>query len=692
MNSMQRRFLDLAQRAMLTVAMLGIGGFALPARAQAPQVDPPGRVARLSDLNGQVWLYNPDSAEWVSAARNRPLTTGDRLATDPGARAELQIGSTTLQIGASSELEVVELNDDRVALDLHDGSVIARVRDVAGAGQLDLSTDEGRFVTLRAGTYRFDHRNGKSDITVYSGQARYEGPNSGLSVNAGQRAEFWIDSGGVAQYSLLRPVNDAFAAWSNERDRRFAGNVADRYVSPEMTGAAELDAYGRWEQNPDYGSIWIPTAVAVDWAPYSHGHWTWMRPWGWTWVDDAPWGFAPFHYGRWVYVRNNWCWSPGVRVARPVYAPALVAWIGGPRGSVSVTVGGGPAVGWFPLAPREVYVPSYPVSPRYAREVNVTNVTNVTLITNVFNNPQGPREFENRRSPRAITVVPAGVMAERRPVAPAAAQFRQAPWVREIANQTGRTTAMLAPPIAAPTPPAGNPDARAVRPPPGVVAGTGDRPGFDGRPGDNPGSRSEAERPALAPGQRAPVTARPPAPTVPALANSLPPVMSRPTLQGEPTQRRPDMTLGAPGRTAPGRETVESAPGVNPRAPAAQPPRPALAQPPHEVPAMRALPAQRSEDRRDERPTQDRRPPPPRPEAAAIPQERPLQRAERPTAPRPVEQPVVPRQLEVQRPAPAAPTVQRAEPRPEQARGPRPEAPRDEPRRGEPRDPREPQR
>ena len=36
-------------------------------------------------------------------------------------------------------------------------------------------------------------------------------------------------------------------------------------------------------------------------------------------------------------------------VARPVYAPALVAWVGGPHLSVNVSFGGGGGVAWFPL-------------------------------------------------------------------------------------------------------------------------------------------------------------------------------------------------------------------------------------------------------------------------------------------------------------------------------------------------------
>ena len=95
-----------------------------------------------------------------------------------------------------------------------------------------------------------------------------------------------------------------------------------------MTGAEDLDRYGHWESHPEYGPIWTPPPWCPGWAPYRYGHWAWIGPWGWTWVDDAPWGFAPFHYGRWVMVGGRWCWAPGRYVARPVYAPALVAWIG----------------------------------------------------------------------------------------------------------------------------------------------------------------------------------------------------------------------------------------------------------------------------------------------------------------------------------------------------------------------------
>ena len=64
-------------------------------------------------------------------------------------------------------------------------------------------------------------------------------------------------------------------------------------------------------------------------------------------MDDAPWGFAPFHYGRWLWWGNRWHWAPGPKVARPVYAPALVGWMGGPQFGVAVGSRAVPAMGWL---------------------------------------------------------------------------------------------------------------------------------------------------------------------------------------------------------------------------------------------------------------------------------------------------------------------------------------------------------
>lgn len=334
----------------------------------------PGRAGRLSEVVGQVWLYNPEQREWVSAERNRPLTTGDRLSTDRSARAEVRVGSTVVRLDGDTELEVLNLDDDSLQLQLRRGASQVQLRDSEWAQQFMLITEEGRFRTDRPGTYRFDRIGSRTQATALSGQLYYEGQQQALTVETGQRAEFLFDGNGRAQYAIVEPKRDAFASWNNERDRiDRQASISQRYVSPEMTGAEELDRYGRWEEDPEYGPLWMPSGVAPGWAPYTTGRWAWVQPWGWTWVDVSPWGFAPFHYGRWVQRGPYWAWSPGRYVARPVYSPALVGWVGGPPVyrpgvTIDISIGLGGRRNWYPLSPRDRYVPTYRSNPRYERE------------------------------------------------------------------------------------------------------------------------------------------------------------------------------------------------------------------------------------------------------------------------------------------------------------------------------------
>jgi hypothetical protein len=147
-----------------------------------------------------------------------------------------------------------------------------------------------------------------------------------------------------------------------------------------------------------------------------------VDPWGWSWVDDAPWGFAPFHYGRWASFDGRWGWVPGPVAVAPVYAPALVAWFGG--GGVQVSLGfGGGAVGWFALGPRDVYIPAYQASPAYVTRINTTNTTiiNNTQITNVYNNyvrtgSVPTSTYTNARVAGAAIAVPQEALAGARPL------------------------------------------------------------------------------------------------------------------------------------------------------------------------------------------------------------------------------------------------------------------------------------
>lgn len=381
--------------------------------------DPAARVGRLAWVSGAVHLHRADSGETLPASVNWPLTSGDTLTTSQGARAEVQIGSTMLHLDANSALELTWIDDDRVRLRLLDGSLMAQLRVPEAAREFELETREGRFSPLATGSYRVDVDRLSTAATVYAGRLRFKAVDSLVDIDAEQRAQFW--NPGHTQHRFLPASKDDLAQWAMARDRQDDGAQFLRYVSPEMTGSGDLDANGRWYESPEYGPVWFPT-VAGDWVPYRSGRWTWVTPWGWTWVGDEPWGFAPFHYGRWVYFRDAWGWVPGRKVARPVYAPALVAWVGARQAAR-------PAVGWFPLAPNEVYVPSYGGSERYLRALNSPYVAHGVDFKRYASNPQmvESARYTHFGQSRAVTMVAPDALTQRRHIGEALLSERDRP-------------------------------------------------------------------------------------------------------------------------------------------------------------------------------------------------------------------------------------------------------------------------
>ena len=348
-----------------------------PALAQ----DPPGRVGRLSYIDGQVSAKTPDQADWQQATLNYPVSTGQSFLTDQGARAEIQVGAAELRLDQDSQLDVTRLDDSVAQFALPQGTANIHVHTVPQGG-LTIRTPKGDVALTKAGSYRIgsDPDQGRVDLAVLEGQASFKGPRGSLNVDAGESA---LIAGDPINVTFDQAEATDFDNWALSREQREPTAASLQYVSPQTTGYQDLDRNGAWQSEPNYGPVWYPTTVTPDWAPYRYGHWAYVRPWGWTWIDDAPWGFAPFHYGRWVQVGPRWGWWPGTIVERPVYAPALVAFVGGNGFDISISIGGSrPAVGWIPLAPHEVFRPAYRVSPTYVRNVNVTTV-NKTVINNI---------------------------------------------------------------------------------------------------------------------------------------------------------------------------------------------------------------------------------------------------------------------------------------------------------------------
>jgi hypothetical protein len=315
------------------------------------------------------------------------MTTGDKLWSDNDSRAEMQLDGSLIRLSNNTGVAFLNLSDTVTQIQLSAGTLLVRVRRLDDDETYEIDTPNLAFSILRPGLYRLsvNEEGDTTIIKVRTGEGEVTGGAAAYHVHRNESESFT----GTDQLAM-NPLDDdrgedQFDAWSSNRDAHLEHSRSSRYVSSDVVGYEDLDDHGVWRPTPEYGNVWFPRTDRPDWAPYHYGHWAYVEPWGYTWVDDEPWGFAPFHYGRWVSVDGAWGWVPapprteGVEYVRPAYAPALVAWVGGGPG-------GGAGVAWFPLGPREVYVPSYPVSRNYVNNVNVSNTTvNTTVVNNYYN-------------------------------------------------------------------------------------------------------------------------------------------------------------------------------------------------------------------------------------------------------------------------------------------------------------------
>jgi len=394
----------------------------MPVFALADMDDPPTRVARLAYVDGAVSFQPGGTDDWFTAPLNRPLTTGDKIWSDQRSRAELQLDGSLLRLSANTAVAFLNLADHVTQVQLSSGTLLVHVRRLDDSETYEIDTPNLAFTILREGVYRLsvDPSGTTTTIRLRDGQGEVTGGGSAYAVYANEEDVF-TGTDALSENEQAYPQDqDQFGAWSDGRDNLWANSDSANYVSPDVVGYEDLDNQGDWDSTPDYGYVWFPRGIAGGWAPYHNGHWAYIAPWGYTWVDDQPWGFAPFHYGRWVYFRGAWGWVPapprvqGMAYVRPIYAPALVAWVG---------VGAG--VAWFALGPHEVYVPSYHVSRNYVEQINISNTrVNTTIINNVYNTTivnhnvtVNNISYVNRGVPGAIAATSSQAFTTAQPVA-----------------------------------------------------------------------------------------------------------------------------------------------------------------------------------------------------------------------------------------------------------------------------------
>jgi len=342
---------------------------AQPTEAQpgGPSGEAPARtdqgVARVSLIHGDVSTQRGDSGDWSAAVLNQPVMGGDKVSTGDNARTELQLDfANTLRLGPNTKVNIASLTQKNIQIQLGEGLINYTVsRDSEAEPEID-TPNVAVHPAHQDGVFRIQVQpDGDTVVIVRQGEAQISTPQGSTQVRTGEMATIRGDTNS-AQYKITAaPERDDWDRWNSDRDHIIRDANSWRHTNRRYTGTQDLDAYGNWQQVPDYGDVWVPNEPQ-DWAPYRDGNWVYEPYYGWTWVGYEPWGWAPYHYGRWMWTGGAWGWWPGPVWAgyNPFWAPAYVSfwgWGGGFGFGLGFGWGGWGGFGWLPLGPCDWFHP-----------------------------------------------------------------------------------------------------------------------------------------------------------------------------------------------------------------------------------------------------------------------------------------------------------------------------------------------
>jgi Family of unknown function (DUF6600)/FecR protein len=438
--------------AVLLIVVAGIvsAGCSGP-KTETAAADAMPLAARIDRLDGEVGVDRPTDSQdnsqdqsgtdWGKASVNTPVSVGSRVYVKDKSHAAIAFsGRNYARLNPRTSLDVLSLSQRRTQLALREGSGVFDVGALAPGELFEVATPYGAVDFQQPGLYQvgIDDR-GSTLVSVLAGIAQVVGLAGSGQVGRGQLMTFGGGEGGYAYVSQLDSevcgniTNDYYSyRYPNTYDGRYADyqryqddpyyydpyrrTASYQYIpdNAEVAGLDDLDDYGDWEDVPGHGHSWRPR-VASNWAPYRDGSWYNDQPLGLTWVSNEQWGWAPYHYGRWINVNQRWYWVPGEIVSRPVYSPALVAFI---------AFGQDDRIGWAPLGPGDPYVSRYydrNYQPQYIGSTTyITQNVNVTSIVN-YNVPGAvtvvrTSDFAQAVTPGTVLIADSAFLAASRPV------------------------------------------------------------------------------------------------------------------------------------------------------------------------------------------------------------------------------------------------------------------------------------
>lgn len=368
---------------LMLAACLLLFAAAQPALPQPLPTDGDGGilVGRISFIEGQVLRYVPQEKDWVVTVKDTPFGMDDALYSGNAARAEFVMPNNIwARIGANTQIQLIALKTDVSEMDVAVG--ISRFYDKSAEAVMKVTTPFGYVFAQPGSSFDLYVGDASLEVIALNGSVTFvhSKDNSRYEVTAGSSS---LVASGRQVAAGEGNIDNDWDDWNGARDNLWAKRIEVKGETTQYLPAAleddayDLDQNGVWEKvnydGADY-TMWRPTTVAPDWAPYTNGRWTDYYGDN-CWVPDEPFGYVTHHYGNWVFVDscNCWYWAPpppppppplpGVRIATAIgvgiglgigfgWTPGRVAWISS-----------GPNIGWVPLAPREIYYARRPWGP-----------------------------------------------------------------------------------------------------------------------------------------------------------------------------------------------------------------------------------------------------------------------------------------------------------------------------------------
>lgn len=280
------------------------------------------RAVRLSDVEGQVQVFQGEAVAFDQAEPNMPAVEGMRFVTGDNGRVEIEFeDGSVARVTPNSSIRLTQLRRGT------DGTTITQIDALSGltyyelnghGGQISIHFDGDSAAPIDTAVFRISLDAAPNGLAVMHGAVRVD-DGAGVSLDVHPSQTFQTDPQQPGEFTIAQSISaDSWDQWNSDRDQALSEMESSETTARASSGNPDdpawndLDYYGNWYNLPGYGQVWSPAGVDANWDPFGSGSWGYYNSFGYTWISAYPWGWWPYHCGAWDYIDGfGWIWVPG---------------------------------------------------------------------------------------------------------------------------------------------------------------------------------------------------------------------------------------------------------------------------------------------------------------------------------------------------------------------------------------------